>query len=164
MKRLLYPILITLLFVGCKPTEKGYQAAYDAAKNKREAAAREQMLPAQGLQSDDVPQLRVVNGDSIYVLRAIMRTEDSRRAPKPWLLAVGVYRMSTNAKANALNLRQSGYPQATWLKGPENKWYTISDGAETLDSLKVMSRLFKDTHPDYPYVGLPASPVIINAF
>ena len=72
--------------------------------------------------------------------------------------------MSTNAKANALNLRQSGYPQATWLKGPENKWYTISDGAETLDSLKVMSRLFKDTHPDYPYVGLPASPVIINAF
>lgn len=164
MKRLLYPIMITLLFVGCKPTEKGYQAAYDAAKNKREAAAREQMLPAQGLQSDDGPQLRVVNGDSIYVLRAIMRTEDSKRAPRPWLLAVGVYRMSTNAKANALNLQQSGYPHAIWLKGPENKWYTISDGAETLDSLKVMSRRFKDTHPDSPYVGLPASPVIINAF
>ena len=88
MKRLLYPILITLLFVGCKPTEKGYQAAYDAAKNKREAAAGEQMLPAQGLQSDDGPQLRVVDGDSIYVLRAIMRTEDSKRAPAPWLLTV----------------------------------------------------------------------------
>lgn len=163
MKRLLFPILITLLFVGCKPTEKGYQAAYDAAKQKREAAAREQMLPAQGLQSDDGPQLRVVNGDSIYVLRAIMRTEDSKRADNPWLLAVGVYRMSTNAEANARNLRLSGYPRATWLKGPENKWYTISDGAETLDSLKAMSRQFKDTHPNYPYVGLPANPVIINA-
>lgn len=163
MKRLLFPILITLLFVGCKPTEKGYQAAYDAAKQKREAAAREQMLPTQGLQSDDGPQLRVVDGDSIYVLRAIMRTEDSKRAPNPWLLAVGVYRMSTNARANALNLQQSGYPRATWLKGPENKWYTITDGAETLDSLRVMSRRFKDSRPGYPYVGLPANPVIINA-
>lgn len=164
MKRLLYPILITLLFVGCKPTEKGYQAAYDAAKNKREAAAREQMLPAQGLQSDDGPQLRVVDGDSIYVLRAIMRTEDSKRAPAPWLLAVGVYRMSTNAKANAQRLQQAGYPRAVWLKGPENKWYTISDYARSLDSLKTMSRRFKNTHSDYPYIGLPASPVIINAF
>lgn len=163
--RLIISVMIMSAAVlwGCKPTEKGYQQAYDAAKARREAAAREQMLPAGGLQSDDGPQLRVMDGDSIYVLRERLRTEDSRPAPYPWLLAVGVYRMNTNAGANAENLRSEGYADATFLRGPEDKWYTIAQGASTLDSLIIMNRSFRKKHRDYPYVGLPAAPVIVNA-
>lgn len=148
---------------GCKPTEKGYREAYDAAKAKREAAARDLMLPAEGLQSDDGPQLRVVDGDTLYVLRERLRTEDSKMPFRPWLLAVGVYKMNTNAKANAANLQAEGYGKATFMRGPENKWYTVADGASTLDSLRIMSKSFRQKHPYYPYVGLPASPVIINS-
>lgn len=36
------------LFSACKPTERGYKNAYDAAVNKRAEAVREQMLPATG--------------------------------------------------------------------------------------------------------------------
>lgn len=161
---LMVVLLGAMALTGCKPTEKGYRQAYDAAKAKREAAAREQMLPVQGLQSDDGPQLRVVDGDSIYVLRERLRTEDSKRAPKTWLLAVGVYKMNTNARANAINLQADGYTDATWLRGPDDKWYTVAQGAGSLDSLRVMNREFKRRHRDYPYVGLPGAPVIINAY
>ena len=61
--------MVALMFVGCKPTENNYKAAYDAAVSKRQEVAKEQMRPASGLMSDDGPQLRVVDGDSVYVLR-----------------------------------------------------------------------------------------------
>lgn len=156
-------VLALVSLAGCKPTEKGYRQAYDAAKAKREAAAREQMLPAEGLQSEDGPQLRVLDGDTVYVLRERLRTEDSKRAPRPWLLGVGVYKMNTNAKANAASLQAEGYADATALRGPEGKWYTVAAMAGTLDSLRVIGADFRRRHRDYPYVGLPAAPVLINA-
>lgn len=156
-------VLTVVALAGCKPTEKGYRQAYDAAKAKREAAVREQMLPAEGLQSLDGPQLRVMDGDSVYVLRERLRTEDSKHAPKPWLLGVGVYKMNTNAKANAANLQAEGYTDAAAMRGSEGKWYTVAAMAGTLDSLRVIGADFRRRHPEYPYVGLPAAPVLINA-
>lgn len=151
-----------LTLTACKPTEKNYKAAYDAAKLKREAAAREQMRPATGLLSDDGPLMRVVNGDTIYVLQERLRNLDGTRMPAEWLLAVGVFKMDTNAKAGATRLRENGFPQATVAKGAGQKFYTVVSMAESLDSVISESKRFRTLFPEYPFIGLPGAPVMVS--
>ena len=59
MKHLLIFALLILLFTGCKPTEKGYKAAYDTALGKRESAYKEldANIPDGRLQEVDGAQL-----------------------------------------------------------------------------------------------------------
>lgn len=156
--------MLLVLFVGCKPTEANYRKAYEAAKSKREAAEREQMLPATGLQSDDGPQLRVIAGDSIYVSRGVFRGPKGEIPPAPWLLAVGTYKMHTNAEASVEALRAEGWKRALPMRDADDKWYAIAAGAPTLDSIRAVAADFRKKHPGYPYIGLPGSPVLISAF
>lgn len=148
---------------ACKPTEKGYREAYDAARNKRELARQENMLPATGLRSDDGPQLRIIEGDTIYVDRQILRTADGRKPEKKWYLAVGVYKMDTNAKASVTALHEKGWKEAVSLKGQGGKWYSMAVGAGTLDSIRTESAIFMEKNRNYPYIGFPGRPVIISA-
>lgn len=154
--------MVALMLVGCKPTENNYQAAYDAAVAKRQEAAKEQMRPATGLLSDDGPQLRIVDGDSIYVLREMVRSIEGKRVPAKWLVAVGVYKMDTNAKASANALRSEGFPDAFAAKAAGDKHYTVAATTSTLDSARIVSKVFEEAFPEYPYIGLPGAPVLIN--
>lgn len=150
------------MFVGCKPTEKNYKSAYDAALAKRQEAVAEQMRPATGLLSDDGPQLRVVEGDSVYVLKERIRMQDGAAVPGRWAVAVAVYKMDTNAKASASDLRAQGFPAAFVAKAAGGKYYTVVSAVETLDSARVASKVFRMSLPQYPYVGLPGAPVLIS--
>ena len=156
-------VSVTLLFgvwlmSGCKPTEQGYRAAYDAARQKREAAAAEMMIPVSGLLSDDGPQRRIIDGDTLFVTKERVRGADGENLPR-WLLAVGVYRMDTNARAQAASLRGS----AMAVRGEGDRWYCVADTASGLDGIMAARKRFMASHPDFPYIGLPASPVIVNA-
>ena len=162
MKKLILLGMVGLMWAGCKPTEKNYRAAYDAAQAKREAAIKEQMLPATGMLSDDGPQLRIIGGDSVYVLQERVRLADSRRLPKKWAVAVGVYKMDTNAKSNAEALQGEGYKNAFVAKAPTAKYYTVTDCYMTLDSARVAGKEFRMKHKGYPYVGLPGAPVLLS--
>ena len=101
--------MVALMFVGCKPTEKNYKAAYDAALARRQEAAKEQMRPAPGV-------LRVVEGASVYVLRERLRLLDGTRLPGKWSVCVGVFKMDTNAKAAVEDMRAEGYMDAVVAK------------------------------------------------
>lgn len=150
---------------ACKPTEKHYREAYDAALRKRQIAEAEQMLPARGkLLSDEGPQMRVLDGDTLFVTREQLRTEDGTPLPFPWLVAVGVYKMSTNARSNAAALREEGYAEAMALRAADDRWYTVAAGAFSLDSVRPLAARFRDAHPGYPYIGLPGAPVLISAY
>lgn len=153
---------VALTLVGCKPTERNYQMAYDAAKAKREQAAAEQMRPATGLLNDEGPQLRVVYGDSIFVLHEMLSLPEGGRPSDRWALAVGVFKMDTNAKAAANDLKSHGFENAFLAKARGDKYYTIAATAPTMDSLRTVSKRFQKTFPDYPYVGLPAAPVLVS--
>lgn len=152
---------VALFLSGCKTTEKNYQQAYEAARAKREAVQAETMLPSQGLYSDDGPQLRVVNGDTVFVEKLRLRDLDGNRPSKKWYLSVGKYKMNTNAKANAENLRREGYAGAEAMKSSASNWFTIVSGASTLDSVAASAKQFQLKHKGYPYVGQPNAPVII---
>lgn len=146
---------------GCKPTEKNYRAAYDAALAKRDKVAEEQMRPANGLLSDDGPQQRVYEGDTIYVLREIIRMPDGGRLPSKWVVAVGMFKMDTNAKAGAEALKEEGWPAAFHAKAMGGKYYTIADTASTLGGAAEAAKRFQSKMKKYPYVGFPGAPVLI---
>lgn len=154
--------IVAHILIGCKPTEKNYQAAYDAAQAKRAEAASEQMRPATGLLSDDGPQRRVLDGDTIYVLSERTRTLDGQKIPGKFSLVVGSYKMDTNAKASATDLTSSGYPGAFAAKGFNGKYFTIVTTSSSMDSIRMESKKFKKKFRDYPYVGLPGAPVILS--
>lgn len=155
-------VVAALIFVSCKPTEKNYKAAYDAAKAKREAAAAEQMRPATGLLSDDGPQLRIVDGDSIFVLRERLRLPDGSRLPGKWAVAIGLYKMDTNAKASADVIREKGFNMAGIAKASQGRFFTIVSTRESLDSVRNDAKQFRKAFPEYPFIGLPGAPVMIN--
>lgn len=154
--------VVALALIGCKPTESNYRQAYDAAKAKREQAAAEQMRPATGLLSDDGPQQRIVDGDTIYVLTESLRIPDAGRPRGRWALAVGMFKMNTNAAAGVEAVRQKGFDRAFMATARGGKFYTIAATAQTLDSIRDASRRFQSSFPDYPYVGLPGAPVLIS--
>lgn len=154
--------LVALMFVGCKPTENNYKKAYDAALAKREQAATEQMRPATGLLSDDGPSMRVVEGDTVYVLRERLRLQDGTRPEGEWGVAVALFKMRTNADATAENLKAEGWKDAVSVNATRERHYTLVGNAATLDSARMVANKFKETHPDYPYIGLPGAPVLIR--
>lgn len=154
--------LAALMFVGCKPTEKNYREAYDAALARRREAAAEQMRPATGLLSDDGPQLRMIDGDSVFLLRERLYELDGTPVKGRWSVAVGLFRMDTNAKASAETLRQKGFPKARAVKSKGGKYYTVSAETTSLDSARIAAKVFETAMPEYPYVGLPGSPVMVG--
>lgn len=154
--------LMLVVAAGCKPTEKNYKAAYDAAVQKRQQAADEQMRPATGLLSDDGPQRRVVDGDTVYVLRERILALDGSALSGKWGVAVGVFKIDTNAKAAASDLRGQGCPGAIPAKARGGKFYTLAATVATLDSAKSAAADFSKRFKEYPYVGLPGAPVLIN--
>lgn len=117
--------LVALTLIGCKPTEKNYKAAYDAANAKREQAAAEQMRPATGLLSDDGPQMKVVEGDTIYVDRQRLRDLDGKTMTGKWAVAVGVFKMDTNAKASVEAMKQKGFSDAAVAKVGGQRFYVM---------------------------------------
>ncbi|MDE7180103.1 MAG: hypothetical protein K2N88_02760 [Muribaculaceae bacterium] len=159
--RLISAALVALIFVGCKPTEKNYKAAYDSALAKREQAAAEQMRPASGLLSDDGPTMRVIEGDTIFVTRERIRLDNGERPSGQWAVAVALFKMDTNAKAIAADLREV-WPDASNVKGVQGHHYAVISTVETLDSARNAIRIFNDANPYWNYIGLPGAPVVIR--
>lgn len=163
-KLILVVFTATLLFTACKPTEAGYRSAYEAAKAKREAANAEAMIPTTGLLSDDGPVIKMVEGDTIFISRdrlRRMKTQADSIAPlSAYSVAVGVFKMHTNAEATARRLESSGY-QARAVQTTGDRWYAIAGTFGNLKEAKDFIEAYKKRNPDYPYIGLPGAPVVI---
>ena len=153
--------LAALMLPACKPTEKNYRAAYEAAKSKREAAEAEQMIPATGLLSDDGPELRVVEGDTLYVSRDRLRFGAGETLEGAFTVGVGIYRMDTNAKAQAEKLKEKGY-DARALRTTGDRWYCTVGAFATVDEARAFIKEFRGSNRGYPYIGLPGAPVILR--
>lgn len=148
---------------SCKPTEKNYQAAYDAAKAKREAAEADMMLPGSGLISEDGPRLRIVNGDSLYVAHDRIRIkylQENNIELQPYSVAVSVYKMSTNARATASRLKEAGYNSVV-VETTNDRWYAVAGTFPTIGEAGEFIKAFKERNPKYSYIGLPSTPVIL---
>lgn len=163
MKNLFFiSILLVLLSASCKPTEKGYKAAYDAALGKREAAMADidVNLPEGALQQVDGPQLKEVDGVSVYLLNQRIKPVDGTEETfHSYNVAIGSYKMQTNCRAQVADLKQQGY-KAFGAYDADNLFYTIAGSFPTLSEAVKFYKEYRSGSKKV-YVGLPDAPVII---
>ena len=165
MKKFIYSLLIIILFLSinaCKPTEKGYKSAYDAALNKRESvnASFEVNMDGKVLEQVDGPQLKEIDGIKVYVENQRLRpVSHFEILPGNYNVAVSIYKMSTNANSQVQDLRETGL-DAFVAKDTDDRFYTIAGSYDSMaEALKLYKTLQKDKQRIY--VGFPQAPVII---
>ncbi len=162
MKKFLFiAVCCVLILSACKPTERNYRAAYDAALAKREKAEAEAMLPATGLRSVDGPQMKIVGGDTIFVSNERFKIPAGEERPMQYNVGVAMYKMSTNAKSMAEDLKARGYNTRA-LQATGDRWFTIAGSFPTLEEAMTFNKVFKKNNPGFRYVGLSGAPVIIR--
>ena len=148
-----------IALTACKPTEKNYRSAYDVAVNKREKAA--EALAADGLVAEDAPRSQVVGGDTLYFVNEVLKVDDGSTPLKALNVAVGVFKMNTNARSGALALKDKGY-DACAARALGDKWYILAGSFDTIDETRAFLKRFREENPQYPYIGLSGKPVIIR--
>ncbi len=158
-KSVLIAGIATIVLTSCKPTEKNYRAAYDAAVGKREKVA--ESLAADGLVSEDAPRSRVIDGDTLYFVNEVVKADDGATPLSAFNVAVGVFKMNTNARSGALAMKEKGY-DARAARALGDKWYIIAGSFDNMDDTRAFIKRFRRENPQYPYIGLYGNPVIIR--
>lgn len=156
-------VLGLLILAGCKPTEKNYREAYDRAQAARQAErASDAELGIPELIGMDAPKKQKFGQDSAYVKHESLTVFGQFPAAgvQTYNVAVGKYKMTTNAEGNADALRSQGY-EAFVLAGPKGEYYTVAGSFATADEAMALLQSFKKKHKGQPYVGLPNEPIII---
>ncbi len=169
MKKFIY-IFISLVALGmlwsCKPTEKGYRQAYEAAKSKREQVDPEEELLTGGhkLLNEESTNWKVIAGDSLQMQHMFLKPTDGVKWPQkgPYRLAVAMFKMTTNANSMLEDLEGKGSLTPVVATDGKDKYYIIAGSATYADSLGNVLTTFRKENPKFQYIGLtPAKPVII---
>ncbi len=151
---------------SCKPTEKGYRQAYEAAKSKRDQVDPDEDLLTGGhkLLSEEATNWRVLDGDSLQVRHLFLKPTDGVEWPQrgPYRLAVAMFKMTTNANSMEEDLRKRGSLQPVVATDGKDTYYIIAGSASYVDSLGNVLKTFKKENPGFQYIGLsPQRPVIM---
>ncbi|MCM1377558.1 MAG: hypothetical protein NC097_04020 [Clostridium sp.] len=155
-------IVASMAFAGCKPTEKNYKAAYEAARDKRAAMLHSYDLSSP-LQDDETISIKLIDGDSVWVSheRLELRPAEGDSVPDMhYGVAFSTFKMPTNACAQAADLRAAGHRSYPATDG-RGKWYVVADLYPNLPQAAAAAAKFRCENPTYIYVGLPA-PVVVN--
>ena len=147
---------------GCKPTERGYKSAYDAAVGKRQAAteALETGVGDMKLQSVDGPQLRKFKEvDYYYTAENLTVLEETPAVLLNYNVAVACFKMPTNCISMVKDL-QSQDIAAFGAKTADDKYYAIIGTFDNLDDAVAWYVMYDSATPK-AYLGLPGAPVII---
>ncbi len=157
---------VGLLLVGCKPTEKNYQAAYEAAQNKKkaEAAADPDMaLPATGLKRLDAPRTMDVDGETLNVKHIFIKYAGKEAVPviERYNVAVAKFKMPTNALALTEDLVAQKY-KAFPVEGNDGNFYVIGATFGNLNEVAAFVKEYKKSHKPSQLVGLEGEPLIIE--
>ncbi len=156
---------LVLLAAGCKPTEKNYQAAYEAAQNKKKAEVvdKDMILPAGGLQRLDAPKSIEVDGEKLNVKHIFIKFAGEGESPSidRYNVAVAKYKMPTNAFAQSEDLRSRKY-DAFPVEGNDGYFYVIAGTFSTLNQAASFIREYKQQNGVEQLVGLEGEPLVIE--
>lgn len=165
ISRIVVMTAVALLAVGCKPTEKNYQAAYEAAQNKKktEAIDNDMVLPAGGLQRLDAPRSIEVDGEKLNVKHVFIKYAGDGEAPamERYNVAVAKYKMPTNARAQSEDLRTRKY-EAFPVEGNDGYFYVIGGTFPSLNQAVSFVREYKKNNGTEQLVGLEGEPLVIE--
>lgn len=150
---------------GCKPTEKGYRQAYEAAKSKREQKDPDEELLTGGhkLLTEGATNWRVIAGDSLQLEHKMLKPAEGSVWPQsgPYRLAVAMMKMTTNANSMLADLKKERSLTPVIATDGKDTYYIIAGSATYVDSLGNVLTTFKRENPGFRYIGLPGERPII---
>lgn len=159
-------LLCAIALSACKPTEKNYKAAYDAAIAKRTAATKtaDDLTDGHEIQREGAPRKVIQNGDTLLVLTARLSGygDDASAPVKRYNLAVGAYKMPANAVAQTAALKEDGW-DARVLQTHDGVFYVIAAQSDDRDEIAAKLKTFRKRYPEMHFVGMPDGPVAIEA-
>lgn len=149
--------------VACKPTEANYRSAYEAALGKRRQVDPDAEILYGGhtLMSSigAIPESEGV--DTVMVLRIPVKVieGDSLLRSNRYRVAIGMYKMGANAKAQSARLATPG--SGVVASGEEQYFTIVSSFARPDDARRGAAEYYR-RHPEGPYIGLdPSKPVVL---
>lgn len=159
-------LLLGGMLYSCKPTEKGYRQAYEAAKSKREQKDPDEELLTGGhkLLSEEATNWRVIDGDSLQLEHKFLKPVKDSTWPQsgPYRLAVAMMKMTTNANSMLTDLKKKGTLQPVVATDGKDTYYMIAGSATYVDSLGSVLKTFRRENPGFHYIGLQGDkPVVI---
>ena len=169
MKKINFILMMTVLLglvYACKPTEKGYRQAYEAAKSKREQVDPDEELMTGGhkLLNQESTNWKIIAGDSVQVQHKFIKPIEDAKWPQagPYRLAVAKLKMTTNAKSMLSDLQKKGKLNPVIATDGKDTYYIIAGSATYADSLGNVLATFKKDNPKFQYIGMEKEkPLII---
>lgn len=155
--------MFAIILPSCKPTEKNYKEAYDAAVNKRNKVDEDLAdVPGGVLLNDDAPKPVTVNGISFFEDHIRIKPEEADKTKlSRYSVATDMFKMRTNAMAQVADLIKEGY-DAFAAKAAGDKWYVIAGSVATREEAMSLITKFIKSHPTHPYIGLNSAPLLIQ--
>lgn len=165
LRNIILGIALIGLAVGCKPTEKGYKQAYDAAKAKREYVDPDAELLTGGhkLLDEDSSNWKVIGNDSLQIQHFYLKPSGGAWPESgPYRLAVAMFKMDTNSKSLLADISGKGTLKPVIATDSKDRHYIIAGSATYADSLANVLRTFRKDNPGFRYIGMtPEKPLII---
>lgn len=163
IKRIILPLLGIALLAGCKPTEKNYQKAYDKAHEAAERKAAEEKVSLSDLiETEHMGRFEIIGKDSVLVLNELTKPYGTTLTPdgRKHGVAIAKFKMPGNAKRNVSDI-SGDYPEAFVATDGRENYFVVINRVAPLEETAECIKGFRLTHPDYPYIGLWGSPVVI---
>lgn len=160
--------LLLLAGSGCKPTEKGYRQAYDAAKAKREYVDPDAELLTGGhkLLDEKATNWKIIGSDTLQVQHMALTPEEGSHWPQsgPYRLAVAKFKMNTNSRSLLRDITGKAGITPVMASDGKGGHYIIAGSATYPDSLAHVLATFRKENPGFRNIGLtPEAPLIVVA-
>ncbi len=155
----------SIFAAGCKPTEAGYKAAYDAAVGKREAVNADIKAEGHKVVSMDAPRQTVSAGVRIRVISEYLSeaSPDALSDDGRFRVAAGRYRMAANARAQVGDLKSSGFRRSRLMKDGKDQWYAVAGVYPTLEEAAACVDELQRKLRNESFVGLDGAPLVIES-
>lgn len=162
--------VLLVVLTGCKPTENNYREAYTAAMNKKQASSGDDVLLPSGVQFHRVgsPDEKKVDGEMVKVVNMKIKYDDAGEpvTPERYSVAVSRYKLPTNARAQAKDLRSAGKETDTRnsfvAKGADGGYYVIAASFPEISQAAEYARKYAASHSKESIVGLEDGIIIIE--
>lgn len=162
MKHILLLTISILLLTGCRTTEANYRAAYDVAKEAREAkAAEDDGLDAETRAMLERQKMRgvskqIVGSDTLVITSLFVKMTAGApdRVPR-YSIAVNSFSQRFNAQAMMRRLQEHGYPEAYIFETGTPDYYVATAGTNALDSIPALLRAADDARQLGAKEGFP---------
>ena len=167
--RLYYFILPAVIagFISCKPTEKNYQTAYDRAYEASQRKNIEMQTGSNGIILEDMnaPLPEIVGTDTLFFSTGRKRPLDVTLPADGGNMgiAVGRYSVPTNARHHLADLIGE-YPGAFIASDGEESFYVVIKQIPSKEAAAAVIKQFVEDHPDYRYIGMIQSPLVIYLY